>query len=233
MNSLPGLLALVCFALPLAAADPPSIKVFGVAEERVPADQLDVTCTIRTSGKQLAEVAAANRDRATEVTRILRGLGLGEKELQTGSASFGEETEYKDGRHIKLGYEATTSITITTGNLELYDTLWLELSKFPEVSINSAEFGLHDRAKVRATARAKALKAARSKADEMADALGAEAGAPLSIVENPSRGSLFNIGSNISNSIDSVLSDSDRSSPLEPGLVSVIERVEVAFELSE
>jgi uncharacterized protein YggE len=233
--SLPTLLALLLIALPLAAEDLPTIKVVGVAEERVPADQLRVACTIKTTGKQLAEVAAANRQRAAEITKILRDLGLGEAELTTGSASFGEDTKYVDGRHVRIGYEANTSITIATGKLKLYDPLWLKLSKFPEVSIDSAEFGLLNRAKVRATARTKALLAARTKAEEMADALDARIGAPLSIVESPQRLPFgANISANVSrNSIDSVLSNPDRSPPLEPGLVSVVEQVEATFELIE
>ena len=87
--SLPSLLALLLITLPLAAEDLPTIKVVGVAEERVPADQLRVACTIKTTGKQLADVASTNRQRAAEITKILRDLGLGEAELTTGSASFG------------------------------------------------------------------------------------------------------------------------------------------------
>jgi len=236
MNSSPKLFptffASLLLALPLAAEDLPTIKVVGVAEERVPPDQLGVSCTIRNTGRQLAEVAASNRARAAEVTKILRDLGLGEAELKTGLASFGEKTEYKDGHHIRLGYQATTSITVSTSKLELYDPIWLQLSKFPEVSINSAEFGLQDRAKVRATARKKAIQAARAKAEEMADALDARIGAPLSLIEIPQRSSP--LAPNIArNSIDSTLSAPVRDSPLEPGLISVVEHVEATFELIE
>ena len=227
----PTLFGLLLISLPLAAEDLPTIKVVGVAEERVPADQLRVACTIKTTGKQLAEVAATNRQRAAEITKILRDLGLGEAELTTGSASFGEDTKQVDGRHVKIGYEASTSITIATGKLKLYDPLWLELSKFLEVSIDSAEFGLLNRAKVRATARTKALLAARTKAEEMADVLDARIGAPLSIVESPQP---LRFGANVSrNSIDTILSNPDRSPPFEPGLVSVLEQVEATFELIE
>jgi uncharacterized protein YggE len=223
---------LVSLTIPLLAEGPASIKVLGVAEERVPPDQLLLSCTIRHTGENLGMVAKSNRERAAEVTGILRGLGLGEAELVTGSASFGEDTEYRDGRRIRLGYAATTSIAVTTDKLELYDKLWFELAKFPEVSIDSASFGLKDRSATRRSARAKALKAARDKASEMADVLEARIGAPLSIIENPQQATFA--PSNISrNSIDMVLSNADRSTPLEPGLVSVVERVEATFELIE
>lgn len=233
MEALRAILFTALLASPLMAEGlaAPTIKVTGVAEERVPADQLSISCSIRTTGKDLAEVAAANRSRAVEVTRILRELGLGEAELKTGSASFGEDTEYKNGRHIRIGYEASTAITITTGRLELYDPIWFGLAKFPEVSIHSAEFGLVDRAKVRGTARRKALLAARAKAEELADTLDARIGAPLKVVENPPRSSF---SPNINrNSIDSILSAPERESLLEPGLVSVVEQVEATFELLE
>jgi len=234
MNPLAALVLLTALiTLPLAAEGPASIKVLGVAEERVPPDQLLLSCTIRNTGQQLAEVAAANRERAAEVTKLLRGLGLGEAELKTGEASFGEDTEYKDGRRIKLGYQATTSISVTTGKLDLYDKLWFELAKFPEVAVDSATFDLHDRSRVRASARTKALQAARTKATEMATALDARIGAPLSIVENPAAADNPFMNNPNRNSIDSILSDPDRTSPLEPGLVSIVERVEVTFELIE
>ena len=226
------LLLTVATSLPLLAENPaPSIRVLGVAEERVPPDQLRLSCSIRSEGKDLAAVATANRERATEITKLLRDQGLGEAELTTGSASFGEHTEYKNGRHIKLGYIATTSISVATDKLDLHDKLWFELAKFPEVSI-SAGFALKDRSKVRATARKKALQAARSKAEEMADALEARIGPPLSVVENP-QATQFSASNIYSNSISAVLSAESDRGPLEPGLVSVTERVEVTFELVE
>ena len=224
------LLLTVATSLPLFAEGPASIKVLGVAEERVAPDQLRLSCSIRSEGKELAAVAAANRKLATEITKLLRDQGLGEAELKTGSASFGEHTEYKDHRHIKIGYYATTSISVATDKLELHDKLWFELAKFPEVSVG-ANFALEDRSKIRVTARKKALQAARSKAEEMADALEARIGAPLSIIENPGAGHTTNIASN-SISMPVFSGESDRG-PLEPGLVSVFERVEVTFELIE
>ena len=103
------LFLLLALPLPLLADahKTPSIKVVGVAEERVPADELHVSCTIRTEGKELSEVAAANRTRAGEITKLLREEGLGQAEISTGSSSFGERSEYKNGRHTKLGYHAT------------------------------------------------------------------------------------------------------------------------------
>jgi len=224
------LLLTVAASLPLFAEGPPTIKVLGVAEERVPPDQLRLSCSIRSEGKELAEVAAANRELATKITKLLRDQGLGETEMKTGSASFGEHTEYKDRRHIKLGYYATTSISVATDKLDLHDKLWFELAKFPELSIG-ANFALENRSKLRATARKKALQAARAKAEEMADALEARIGAPLSIIENPGAARATNIASN-SISMPAFSGESDRG-PLEPGLVSVIERVEVTFELIE
>ncbi len=216
---------------PLLAEGPASIKVLGVAEERVPPDQLLLSCAIRSEGRELAGVAAANRELATRITKLLRHQGLGEAEIKTGSASFGEHTEYKDHRHIKIGYYASTAISVATDKLELHDKLWFELAKFPEISIGTS-FGLKDRSKIRATARTKALQAARSKAEQMTDALEARIGAPLSIIENPGAAHAF---SNIaSNSISMpAFSDDTNRGPLEPGLISVIERVEVTFELIE
>lgn len=223
----------VVLSLPLplyADDDSPSITVQGVAEERVPPDQLQLSLTIRSTGKELSEVATANRERAGEITKLLRDLKLGETEVTTGSASFGEHTEYKSGKRIKLGYVATTSIAVATGKLDLYDTLWFALSKFPDVSVNSASFALKDRSQVRAVARKKALQAAQAKAREMAAALGGRIGIPFNIVENPPQlGMSF---SNLtSNSIAAVPSGEPEGGPLEPGLVSVTERVQVTFQL--
>lgn len=217
-------------SLPLAAAEPPSIKVLGVAEERVPPDQISFRCEIRSTGPELAAVAAANRERAAAVTAMLRGRGLGEAELKTSSASFGEDVEFKEGRRVKLGYQASTSIVIVTGRLELYDTLWLELAKFPDLSVEEASFGLRDRGKARVAARAKALTAARIKAGEMAAVLDGRIGAPIRITENPETTGVFFNNPN-RNSIDAVLAGGDRPAPLEPGLVEVVERVEAEFEL--
>ena len=79
----------------------------------------------------------------------------------------------------------------------------------------------------------KALLAARKKAAEMAKTLDVKIGLPVSIVENPTTtyGRRFN---NVSqNSIDFTLSDPNRQSQLEPGLISVVEQVEVTFRLQQ
>jgi uncharacterized protein YggE len=226
------ILLAIATALPLAAEERSTIKVLGVAEERVQPDQLRLSCALRSEGKELADVAAANRELAARITKLLRDQGLGETEIKTGSASFGEHTEYRDRKHVKIGYYATTSISVATDKLELHDKLWFELAKFPEASV-SAHFALEERSKIRATARKKALQAARKKAGEMADALEARIGAPLSIIENPQAFQLST--ANISSNSISMptFSDSRDRGPLEPGLISVSEHVEVTFELIE
>lgn len=229
-NTMKTLLFAALLSLPVLGGGPASIEVVGVAEERLPPDQLRLSCSIRNEGEALASVASANRGRAAEITKLLRELGLGEAELKTGSASFGEHTEYRDGRHVKLGYAATTTIQIATDKLSLHDKLWFELAKFPEVSI-SASFDLKDRTEVRSTARKKALRAARRKAVEMATALDTHIGLPLSIAEEPASPASDFI--NNRNSIDAVLSSDERRGPIEPGLISVVERVKVTFELVE
>lgn len=213
------------------AADAPSIKVVGVAEERVPPDQVTFRCAVRSTGAELEAVVRHNRERAAAVTAMLRGLGLGEAELKTSAAAFGEDVEFKDGRRVKLGYWASTAIVVASGRLDLYDTLWLELAKFPEVAVDEAAHGLRDPGAARVAARAKALQAARAKAAEMAAVLDGRIGAPVRIRENPEPG--FGPASLTRNSIDATLAGGERPAQLEPGLVSVVERVEAEFELLE
>jgi len=114
--------------------------------------------------------------------------------------------------------------------LDLYEKLWFGLAQIDGVSIQNVEYGHSDRIRLQNESRQKALLAARDKAAQLANTLGAQLGGVLKIEEAASQVGPFPVARMASN----VMYAQEAQAPahvLEPGQIIISTQVHAVFKL--
>ena len=164
--------------------DRSSIEVIGTASTEVIPDIMNWQLTVENKGKDLKAVAKVHTETVGNLLTILKGFGIAEDKTKTSNMSFGEDWEYRDRSRIKVGYEASTTITFSINDFNQYKSLWLKLSTINAVSVDSVRYDYSKRTEVEDKIRQKALISAISKAKSLVSVLeNTTLGAPLSIRE--------------------------------------------------
>lgn len=175
----------------------------------MPPDLLRWETEFINKGQSLEEVAAIHSEKVSEILGILRRFGIKEADLQTPRSSFAENWEVVDRIRIMDGYAASTKINFTVEDLSLYTDIWISLSKFADLRVRETQWDITDqhRIQIREQARLAAVRAARRKAEAIAEELKMKVGNPVKISEE---GSTFKY-SNLSGNFASMSGESDSS----------------------
>jgi hypothetical protein len=225
-------LILILCTLP-AAADEFSaqhITVFGTATIEVAPDQMQWLLTVRTTDPQSERAALAHGGEIAAVLSFLRSRGIAETTIQTSRMQLGENWTQSQGPRVRDGFFASTDVSFTLANLDDYAAVWTGLAALPGVSVHHAELGLADRIGRQNEARIAAVKAARDKAQAIADALGARLGEPLFVEEELMDGGHPPLPA-FSNVAMSAGGAGDGGEFIAPGTIPVQARVRAAFRL--
>ena len=215
----------------VAADQPvPHVSVFGTATKEVAPDLLRWNLRVSNKGGNLKQVAEKHAGLVSELLRVLKEKGIREEKLQTTDMRFGENWEYRNNSRVLDGYEATTDVAFESTELDQYRDIWITLAGMTGVSISNVSLDVSNRIDVQNETRKMALVAARNKAREMAQALDAEIGEPMTIEEVQDEYGVWNaLGNAVS--YDDASGAGREGAPLSPGLIPVKIRVRVAFRL--
>lgn len=220
----------LCSAFAAAESlETPHITVYGTAEVKVTPNEMIWSVNVRNEHKELPIVAGNHTASVKEVLGFLKGLKIDEKKLQTSRMHFGEVRERINGERVRVGFFASTDISFTITDFELYQKIWFGLAAIDGVSIQSTQYAHSDRIRYQNESREKALLAAREKAANLAMTLGSQIAEPLEIQEVAQQ-SHFSGSNYISNaSVDMSLAVSNTSLAL--GQLSISTKVQVVFKL--
>lgn len=224
------LLSLAVVARAFAAdLDTPHVAVFGTAVTQAKPDLLRWSVTVSNTGPELSAVSEAHTAQTAAVLRLLDRKSIKPEEIQTSGMQFSENREFQNNSWVKNGYIATTHVSFTLRDPGEYQATWTELARLPGVSVNGVTWDVENRIAVQNQTRLEALQSAKSKADEMARALGTRVGTPLAIEEEPIEEPLAARGM-----VNAFIGDRNTeagSDPIAPGQVSIRIRVRVVFQL--
>lgn len=228
-----ALLTAVLFCSAIAAADildQPHVAVYGTSEINVAPNEMNWRLTVRNEDSQLPAVAQKHTEIVNKVVTFLKGLNIDKDKLQTSRMQFGENWKYRNDENVKIGYYASTDVTFTIADLNLYEKLWMGLSQIEGVSIQDVEYGHSDRIRFQNESRQKALLAAKEKAAALAGTLGSNLGEVLKIEESAPQFRPMPYSNLISNeSYD--MGQAASMQVLEPGQITISTQVFVVFKL--
>lgn len=237
MKNLILVLSVVGVVLHLRASDIeiPHVTVTGTAVTMAQPDQLRWNIRITAQGGEVAALAKNHAARVAQAIEFLKASGIQPEDLQSDHMEFSEHYEYRNNSQLMDGYEANGTIRFTQKDLTKYRELWIGLSKITGVRVNNTQWDISSRIALQESTRLDAIRAAKKKAKQMAEALDTKVGEPLEIEEqifgsNPS----YNLmGNSVNTSEGSSESADGEQTELAPGTIPIRIRVNVTFRLQK
>jgi uncharacterized protein YggE len=163
---------------------PKVVRVIGTSEVKVIPDRAVIEIGVEeqnpsaTAAKQMADTTAR------QLLASLRSNGIDDKDIQTTFLSLRPQFDYRKGMRISH-FVAAQTMSVTVRDLAKLDSLLESMIRAGGNRVDSIEYETSDLRKYRDQARDLAVKAAREKAQALANALGQEIGKPYSIEEIP------------------------------------------------
>lgn len=162
------------------------INVSGTADVKVAPDQVDIRVGVETRNENLNEATTTRDERVKRALQFLKSAGVPDKDIQTDFISvMPEYNDHTDSWRTKPAvYIVRESIEINLTNIANFETIMTGLLTNGVDQVHGIEFRTSQLRKYRDEARAKAIQAAREKADALCAELGVKRGKPLNINAN-------------------------------------------------
>lgn len=210
-------------------SSPRYVLVTGTATTRVEADTVVWHVQIRRTNKDLAKAQAESDEGVKQVLALKTELNLKPEDLQTGHMSinkvfdrdqYGNQTAF---RH----FEVNRSITVRQRDISRFDAVLAKLISTSDIDVNYSLESSELQA-TRTKTRLEAVSAAKKKATEMTELLGARIFRVLRIVEPPEHQVPF-LATNMAMARGAAESSSEGT--FAAGTIEVKVSIEVAFEI--
>jgi uncharacterized protein len=218
------LILALCLVSISALADGNTVTATGTGTVSLAPDMATFSVGITTQDALVATAQAANTKAMQAVLDAMTTLGVSADDLQTNSYSVYPVYDYSGSSPVVTGYEISNTVTVVVRDVAQLPTL---LDAVMEAGANNV-YSLGFQSSGQAAAYDQALKAAAQdalrKAVLMAQAIGKEAGATLSLEELTSSDSYYASGASYS-------LDSSYATPIETGMVTVTAQVQATVEL--
>ena len=160
-----------------------SISVSGTAVVNVTPDRVLIQLGVQSNGRTPQLVEAVNSATVYRVIQAIKKLGIAEKDIVTDRYVI--DPIYDDYNSLTIeGYRIYNMVAITLRDINKVNEVMIAALNAGANQVVNVEFYLSDLRKYRDQARELAVVAAGEKAQDLAEAAGAEAGCVLSISEN-------------------------------------------------
>lgn len=166
-------------------AKTPYISVSATGQVSQAPDRARVSAGVVTQGQTANAAMSANAALMSTAFEQLLAAGIEEKNIQTSQLSLQPRYSYEDRRSPKIdGYDVRNTVTATTTNLDQVGPMLDALVKAGVNNINNIAFSVSAPDEALAEARSQAVKAAKAKAQAMAEAAGVSLGALTAMTES-------------------------------------------------
>lgn len=174
---------LLFVSLAIAQEQPSGISVNGEGTVKVVPDEVLIQVNVNEEGKTAKEVKASTDEVIDAVLKYLKSEGIDKKNVQTEYIRLAKSYKYDTKTYL---FQANQSISILLTDVSEYDKIIQGLLELGINGINSVQFQSSEMEKYEAQARLKAIKNAKEKAGEYAEALEVKVGSPILISESSS-----------------------------------------------
>jgi hypothetical protein len=210
---------------------PPNITVTGEALLMVEPDQAEIDVGVVTQSKTAPEAAGENAERAARVIAALRKLLTAADEIKTSGYTLTPSYRYpkEGGKPEIVGYTATNVVRIRTGALKSVGNLIDTAMRSGANRVQRLVFTLKDPLDAQRSALREATVKAKSKAEEVARALGVKITKVLSVTES-GQGFQPRMAEALAARADAMPA---APTPIEPGTIEVRSTVTLTAEIAE
>jgi hypothetical protein len=203
-----------------------TLRASGEGRVTVKPDVARVTTGVQATGKNLASTTADAAARVRRILDELARLGIAEKDLQTTRHDVQVERPWQDGKPGPItGYTVSDEIRVTVRDLAKLPQVLDRVIAVGSNVLQGLSFEKEDPSTAQAEALARAVKAARTKADAMARAAGVTLGDPVVVEEGG------HVQPPIPFARAGMMMAKDAGTPVAPGELEVIATADVTFAI--
>ena len=223
----------LCFAALIAQGQeafthPKLVKTTGTAELKVTPDQAVIQLGVEHQSARAKNAKTAVATASRKILAALKGLGIDDKDIQTDYLYLRPMIDYRKGLRI-TNFTAEQSLSVKVRDLSKLDDVMDAVMSAGANNIGGIEYQSSELRKYKDEARDAAAKAAREKADALAQALGNQIGKTYSIEEVQQSEGYYAYGGFAANTAMEV--DKARAPSTAPGELTVKASVIVSFDL--
>lgn len=160
------------------------ITANATGEYYVTPDVAYVTIGMTTSGESADEVQKTNDNAMKGILDAIKNQGVAESDIRTAEYSVYPEYNYSGSRTIIKGYTAVNRAMVTINDVSKIGTVLEAANKAGANDIGNISLSVKDRNSAYDIALADAIKAARNRAQVMADASGVKLGGLVSVTDS-------------------------------------------------
>lgn len=227
-----AILAGLLSAAGLAAEEPHTLAVTGTAEVAVAPDICYLGFVVTTTHKQSAATAyRENNELMTRVSNAVKKLGIEPKDIQTRDFSLNPKYHWDRDSEQQVfdGYEVSHTLFVSLRDTDKASAVLDAGVGAGATRVSGVSFTVENPKKYLADARLEALRAARAKAEAMAETAGVQLLKPISIVEQePNSWMRYAAQANVA---FEAAGRAGGEPALEPGQVKLTTTVHVTFEI--
>jgi uncharacterized protein YggE len=219
----------------VVSQQPQGIWVSGTGEVSITPDIANLNLGVVAQEANVAQAMSDASDAMAKVMKALTDSGIDLKDIQTGYFSINQRTRWDDTRQTDsvIGYQVTNMVTIKIRKTDkvgdIIDSVVQAGGDF--IRINGVNFSIEDPSKYYQDARAKAMAAAKSKAEELAKQAGLTLGKATYVVENaqysPRDGGYANFSISVPAPTVTI------AAPISPGETKITLSVQVAYSVTQ
>lgn len=222
-----------------AAADPSlnTVSVRGAGEIETAPDMATLSVGVSAQGATSQEARTKNTEAITATTEALKALGILEEDIQTSNMSLYPQYDYSGNSNRIIGYEMSTSLTITVWDLAKAGEAIDAAIDSGSNTLERVSFSVSNEEELYRQALAVAMEDAKRSADALSVAGGKSTGSVVSIAE-------YSIGSGIRSAANpdtgggneygrsAAMAENAKQTALSPGTTTISAQVEVVYALA-
>jgi len=203
-----------------------TITVTGNGSASAAPDMATLSVGVELSGQDISSVYSDVNGTIAAVTAALEGIGITDEDMRTAGLDVWVNNSFMGGGQSMSEVRVTNRINITIRDLGQIENIIDTAISSGANNIFGLQFGLSDNSALESEARIDALTDARSRAEEIATALGVELGDVVSVTEFSGGGILpFAADGN-------AMIGGGNGAVVEPGRVSVSMSVQVTYRFN-
>jgi uncharacterized protein YggE len=224
---------------PVSTPEPRVITTSGDADIKVKPDEVVLTFGVETRDKDLQAVKKENDERTKKVLALAKEFEIDPKYIQTDYINIAPH--YHD--EVFVQYIAQKKIVFTLKNIDKFESLLTRALEVGANYVHGVQFRTTELRKYRDQAQAKAIIAAKEKAEALAKELGQKVGRPKTIQEgyanwyspyNSGWWGSYGYGGMSQNAVQMVDSGaSETGGAIALGMITVNAKITVTFELAD
>lgn len=161
------------------------VAVVGVGQAEAPPDTAIIRAGVEVRRPTVAEARPASAEAMRRVLDALVAAGVERDQVQTTQVTVTPDYDYTEAGRRLLGYTATNTVQVRIRRLEIVGPAMdaAVTAGGDDVQLQGVTFEIEDQEPLRAEARRQAIERARARAEQLAQLLSVELGAPVAVEE--------------------------------------------------